>query len=115
MRTSEMIRRARRMGKQAACNAASWVFDGNTTDDTYRTVLKGIEDGDPAVLDAYNVPNLSGEWADGETPSTLADYFGLDEDNDPDGFRLDAVCAAWEEGADTFWTEVEKLARAHLA
>ena len=111
MRTAEMIRRARRMGREAARNAASWVFDGNTTEETYRAVLKMIEDGDPVFYDNYRVPDLSGEWADSETPQTLAEYFGSDV-NAP---RMDAVCTAWEEGAATFEAEVEKIIRAHLS
>lgn len=36
--------------------AGSWVFDGNTTRHTYATVLQGIEDGDPLILDMLPQP-----------------------------------------------------------
>jgi hypothetical protein len=115
MRTRDMIRAARKDGRHAGLSAASWVFDGNTTDETYKTVLRGLEDGDPAVLDSFRVPNLSGEFA-GETSSkTLADEYELTEDNDPDGWRLDAVCQAWEDAASAaFWGSIEREARFHL-
>lgn len=59
------------IGKDEGMSAASWVFDGNTTDDTYRRVLAGIEEGDPEVLDTLPSADLSGQWADGRTPHTL--------------------------------------------
>jgi hypothetical protein len=32
------------------------MFDGNTPEDAYRVVLRGIDDGDPAILDAHPAP-----------------------------------------------------------
>lgn len=114
MRTRDIIRQARKDGREAGYNAAGWVFDGNTTLETYRAALKGIEDGDPMILDGFSVPNLSGEWADSPTPQSLAEDYGLTEDNDPDGWRLDAACTAWEDAASlAFWHEVERTARYH--
>lgn len=116
MRTREILRKARHNGRNAGHAAASWCFDGNTTEATYRHFLKGLDDGDPAVLDAFNPPNLSGEWADSPTPRTLADDYNLDEDNDPDGWRLDEACTAWEDAASTaFWNELERVARFQVA
>jgi len=116
MRTREILRKARRDGRTAGHNAASWVFDGNTTEETYRRILKGIEEGDPAVYTALNVPNLSGEWAGDDTPQTLAEAYELTESNDPDGERLQEAAEAWENAAsDAFWHEVERVARYHLA
>ena len=70
MRTREIMREARKDGAAAGRAAASWVFDGNTKDATYREVLKGIEDGDPEVMDRFRTPDLSGEWTDEPTPRT---------------------------------------------
>jgi hypothetical protein len=115
MRTRDVLRHAKRDGITAGKDAASWVFDGNTTDYTYRAVLKGLDDGDPAILDSLNPPNLSGEWADSETPYTLAERYGIDETRDPDGSLLDDVCTAWEEAAnDAFYSEVERVCRFHV-
>jgi len=116
MRTREILRKARRDGREAGKNAASWCFDGNTTDATYRAFLKGWEDGDPMILDRFSPPNLSGEWADAPTPRSLAEDYDLTETNDPDGFRLDEACSMWEEHADAaFWGELERVARFHTA
>lgn len=116
MRTRAIIRKAKRDGRYAGHTAASWLFDGNTKQETYRHVLTGIEDGDPAVLDAFTPPNLSGEWGGDDTPSTLASDYDLDEVNDPYGWRLDEACTAWEDAASgAFWSEIERIARYHLA
>ena len=52
------------------------MFDGNTPEDTYRAVLRGIEDGDPAILDAHPAPGLSA--GGGYTEADLARDLGLD-------------------------------------
>ena len=113
MRTRDMIRAARKAGASAGKNAASWTqHDSNADAAWYESTLRGLNDGDPEVLDAFNVPNLSGEWANDPTPQTLADDYGIDADNDPDGWRLDAVCQAWEDAALlAFWSELERICR----
>jgi hypothetical protein len=58
---------ARDEGASDGKAAASWYFDGNTDTATYANVLRGIEDGDPAVTDTFPAPDLSGQWADGRT------------------------------------------------
>jgi hypothetical protein len=64
------------LGRDVGKAAASWMFDGNTTEDTYRAVLRGIEDGDPAILGAYPSPGLSADG--GYTEADLARDLGLD-------------------------------------
>ena len=44
---------AGKLGRDAGKAAASWTFDGSTPEGTYRRVLRGIEDGDPLIMDAY--------------------------------------------------------------
>ena len=39
---------AGKLGRDAGKAVASWTFDGSTPEGTYRRVLRGIEDGDPA-------------------------------------------------------------------
>lgn len=46
--------------------AASWVFDGNTPESTYRTVFKGIRDGDPEIMDGLNPRSLRGAYTEQE-------------------------------------------------
>lgn len=104
------VREARREGRRAGVGAASWRFDGNTTDATYRAFLKGCEEGDPLVLDAYAPPSwLSGEWS-GES---MNDILGEPE-NARDEARQDDVAAAYEEAADrAYWRELERVALFH--
>lgn len=97
---------ARRIGYQAGHDRATWVFDWNTDEATYRRVVQGIEDSDPEIMDMQPEP-LSGEWA-GESIPELSDYYGLDlEDVD--------IADAFEDGySEGFWEEVEGTARLHL-
>ena len=108
----EVLARATELGADAGRAAASWVFDGNTSDATYREVLRGLEDIDPMILDQFNVPNLSGEYADDPTPASLAEDLDLDPEADED--LLEEACQVWEDLASAaFWEEVERVARLH--
>jgi hypothetical protein len=110
-----LAERAAKIGAEHGKSAAGWVFDGNTSRETYERVLKGIESGDPAVLDAYNVPTLSAEYmSDGYGERDLAEELGID----PDGERskLDHVAPAYQlAAARAFWDEVERAARYQLS
>ena len=46
-------------GKRGSA-AATWVFDRNTTEETYRAVARMLAEGDPEIYDTYRVPDLSG-------------------------------------------------------
>jgi hypothetical protein len=86
------------------------MFDGNTPEDAYRAVLRGIDDGDPAILDAHPAPGLSA--GAGYSHADLADDLGLDgEDQLPPGAAIAYLDAADQ----TFWHETERLAREHLS
>lgn len=70
--------KARAIGHAHAQDAASWwqqdAIGGRSTGDTAevaRRVLRGIEEGDPAVLDA--LPRQSSALPDGYTPDDLAE------------------------------------------
>lgn len=95
--------------------AASWVFDGNTSDETYDRVLRGTEEGDPGVLDAYRVPDLSGEYGSDYTEQDLADELGLDAASGTYADDLDSAATAYLDAAGlAFWHEVERVARDHF-
>ena len=79
--------KAAEQGEDDGRAAASWIFDGNTSDETYRQILAGIEDGDPEVMDSLPVPDLSGEWADRMTATELLDMVGGTEDEATDVFE----------------------------
>src|SRR5579863_6038527 len=50
--------------RDAGNAAASWVFDGNTPEEEYQRVLRGIEEGDPAVLCAAEPPAIGPDSGD---------------------------------------------------
>jgi len=80
------------------------------TEDAYRAVLRGIDDGDPAILDAHPVPGLSA--GGGYTAADLAGDLGLDgEDQLPPA----AVTAYLDAADQAFWHRAERIARRHLA
>lgn len=86
--------------------AGSWVFDGNSSEESIRLVLKGYEDGDPAVMDMCPCP-LSGEWA-GESIPELSDRFGIDLSDDDNATEF-------EDGFSTgYWDEVCRAGNAVL-
>ncbi|HUL25121.1 MAG TPA: hypothetical protein VLW44_05050 [Streptosporangiaceae bacterium] len=53
-----LVARAAELGRDAGKAAAAWVFDGNTPGEAYQRVLRGIVEGDPAVLDAIEPPAI---------------------------------------------------------
>lgn len=110
---TEIERKAAEIGGRHGRNAAGWVFDGNTSEETYRRVLKGIDDGDPEVMDAYRAPDLSGEFADSYSEDDLAEELDTDRDT-YDGW--DEAANAYSDAAGaSFWSEVERLAIEHLS
>jgi Domain of unknown function (DUF4314) len=103
-----VVAKAAELGHAAGEAAASWVFDGSTPEEAYRRVLRGIDGGDPAVLDAIE-------------PSAIGPAAGYDEDDlardlgiAPGDRALNRAVSAYA-GAftDTFWREVERTAREH--
>lgn len=101
-----VIERATDKGREDGNAVASWYFDGNTPTDTFRRVLAGIADGDPAILNTFPQPDLSGQHA-GTTTGTQLYAEACHEIVDPDD-QFDSlfgeVCDAYE---DAFRTEVE--------
>jgi len=104
-------REATKAGRLAGEAAASWMFDGNTTDETYRAFLKGWEEGDPMAMDAYAPPSwLSGEWAGESMTEILGECYGKRDEE-----RQDDVAQTYEEAADTaYWRTLERDAQRAL-
>lgn len=99
-------------GVEAAKAAASWVIDGNTSQEHIAGVLALWDNGDPAVDECLPYcPDLSGQWAGDPTPLSLArDITGEDE---PDPDLTDSLAEAFERGAmETFGPECERILRA---
>lgn len=114
MPMEDAIAYSRAIGERNGKNAASWVFDGNTSIETYQTVLSGINEGDPQVYDMFREPTFSGEYADDYSIHDLADEVGINynatltDDMDKLGDEyLDAARTA-------FWDEIERVARLQL-
>jgi hypothetical protein len=117
------IARAEKLGKKHGENAAEWVaqdaWGSRCTSGAYDNAaafLRGIEDGDPAILDAYQAPNLSGAWADTMTPGRLLDHvFDTEADFAECADSEDAICLAYEDAANNgFWGRLEESAAAML-
>lgn len=107
---------AERIGTDHGKAAASWVFDGNTTAETYRWYLRGIEEGDPEVLDSLREPNLSGEFAGDYTPRDLAGDLGIDDTGADSADVLSEFEDAYLGAASSsFWHEIERVCRLMLA
>ena len=115
----DSIKLAEQYGTDAGKAAASWVFDGNTSEATYRRFLQVSEDGDPAIDEFAPASGwLSGEWADTTLPQDIAEMCQLerDEDGEVNEYEWDACMDAYETAADeAYWAELERIARYQTA
>jgi hypothetical protein len=104
-----LVAKAEELGRDAGKAAAGWVLDGNTTEEAYQRVLRGIEEGDPAVLDAVEPPAI-GPGA-GYDQDDLARDLGIE----PGDRGLPRAASAYA-GAFTsaFWQGTERAARDRL-
>jgi hypothetical protein len=64
-------------GRESGKAAGTWAVDGNTPADSARAFLRGLEDGDPAVLDALPDSPLAGQWGDDPTSAEILAGFGF--------------------------------------
>jgi hypothetical protein len=103
-----LIAKAEELGRAAGKAAATWVSDGNTPEEECRRVLRGIADGDPAVLDAIEPPAIG--CGAGYDQGDLARDLGIE----PGDRALPRAVSAYA-GAFTgsFWQEAERAARDH--
>lgn len=108
---------AANLGANAGRAAGSWYWDGRATDDLYRVALRGIADGDPAILDTFPCSPLSGERAGDLTPdsalSMIYDSCGIERTNS--GEHDDEILSEYEQAySDAASAEIERHARAQL-
>ena len=111
-------------GAQDGRNAAEWwlqdTIGGRVRPRVDRmaagAILRGLADGDPAVLDILPYADLSGEWADTLTgPQLVAAALDAGEGGDYMGWYSD-VCDAYEAAfSEAVEAEVSRAARAVLA
>jgi len=89
---------AQALGQRHGRAAASWVEPGDEA--TAAKIKKGWEEGDPAVLDLFRVPDLSGEFADSMTPGKLMAEVGFRGTPEEE----QEIASAYEVAADEgFW------------
>lgn len=89
--------------------AASWVIEPSMSQETLRAIIRGIADGDPAVLDSIREPSLSGEFAgDYSEDDLMADVGWVPHDGTM--HRDDLATQYNQEVTTAFWHEVERLA-----
>ena len=103
-----VVAKAEELGVAAGRAAASRVFDGSTPDEAYQRVLRGIDERDPAVLDAIEPPSTGP--AAGYTADDLARDLGIDP---RDRAVRRAVSAYADAFTGSFWQETERAAREH--
>jgi hypothetical protein len=118
----QAIAKAEKLGKAHGINAAEWAIQDSwggrvSSPQDYKAAkafLDGAEAGDPAILDQFTPPNLSGEWADSITPRSLIQE--VIEEAINGGITLteeeeSAICDAYETAAaDGYWQELETSA-----
>lgn len=102
----EALDAARQLGTEHGKNAAAWweqdAIGGRSSGDvkiTASTVLKGLEDGYPEILDALPHADLSGQWADGMTPQILAEECDVPNEaleTDAGADFLDLLCCTYK-------------------
>lgn len=103
--------RAARLGAEHGLRAGAWIIDGNTTPESARAILRGIEEGDPFILDNLPiVPDLTGEWAD--RPSGTAIYFEITEADEIGDDFTDVLDIYEQAYTDAAVAEIERSARA---
>ena len=103
-----VVAKAEELGRDAGKAAASQVFDGSTPEEAYQRVLRGIDEGDAAVLDPIEPPAIGP--AAGYTEDDLARDLGIE----PGDRALPRAVPAYADAfTDSFWRETERAAREH--
>jgi len=112
---------ASRLGAIAGSNAAEWVAQ----DSWGGRVTRGEAEAAQAFLSAYDdggelpePPNLSGEWADSETPASLmCELLGENWEEVPEFVEAqDELCQAWEDSAmESFYSSLVESAKSLLS
>ena len=104
-----LVAKAEQLGREAGKAAAGWVLDGNTPEEEYKRVLRGIAEVDPAVLGAAEPPAI-GPGA-GYEQDDLARDLGIEPGDRALPRAVSAYAGAF---TDAFWQETERAARDHV-
>ena len=103
-----LVAKAAELGRDAGKAAAGRLFDGNTPEEACQRVPRGIEAGDPAILDPAEPPAIGP--AAGYAQDDLARDLGIQP---ADRGLPRAVSAYADAFTDAFWQETERAARDH--
>ena len=105
---------ASQFGSDAGTAAAGWVWDGNnSTPGRAARCIALSDDGDPEWYDDFGPQAwLSGEWADGDTPQSVAVECGIDTGDPDNDLDVDELADLYESAADAAY-ETEVLRHAH--
>jgi hypothetical protein len=112
---------AERLGAIAGSNAAEWVAQDSWGGRVTRGEAEAAQDFLCAFEDGGELPeppNLSGEWADSETPASLmCKLLGEDWEEVPEFVEAqDDLCQAWEDSAtESFYSSLVKSAQSILS
>src|SRR5258708_6936152 len=108
---ADLDEQAAAIGREHGTNAATWDEIDSTN---AAPILAGIEDGDPAVLDSLNEPNLSGEYAGDYVSRDLARDLGVAYDSlDADQIMAFAECeeSCLLAAAESYWDSIAAACR----
>lgn len=99
-------------GEQDGHAAGTWFEVGTEDPESDQKILKGIEDGDPAILDLLPEPRVDGQWAGEPSWSDVVyEELSIDIDNlagDTDDW-YDAYCEGFTHGVeDEIVTTIKK-------
>jgi hypothetical protein len=101
-----LMQDATRHGQRIGRNAAEWHTDSIDSKAAAAKFLQMYDDGDPAIEQYAEAPNLSGEYSGDTTPSSLASDLDFDPDEYENGYEIlyGEICTKWEEAAsEAFW------------
>lgn len=122
-----MLATARESGAAAGRDAAGWMIQDlwggrQTRPAAALRNARAVVDDVCECADrlGWQVPNLSGEWADGPTIGGLAAEVGMDDYDDVDADvysdAMNDLCTAWEDAAsEAMLGALEESAREYLA
>ena len=103
-----LMAQAERIGADHGRSAGTWVVDGNTSDETKGRILRGIQDGDPEIMDGIRCAPLSGEYAGDYTIGDLAADLDLDDEEWEPELQTEIEDAYVNAYVSAFWAQVEK-------
>lgn len=125
-----MLAAARAYGERVGRNAAGWLIHDlwggrRSRPAAALRMARAVVDDSAECAERYGwqVPDLSGEWADGPTSDDVASECGLELAEDADDAArdeyhetLNELCSAWEDSvADALFGALEESARSFLA